>query len=165
MLDLAAQLAEGLAAAHAKGIVHRDLNPSNLFITREGRLKILDFGIAKLLQSAEARTESGAILGTPSYMSPEQAQRRPADARSDVFSFGAVLYEMLSGAPPFERESPVQTAYAIVHDEAAEYVDGYQLALVRVQLGDKQAALRWLETAWRQHSALPVVPVQPNRSG
>ncbi len=120
VLDLAGQLASALAAAHARGIVHRDLKPDNLFLTEDGRLKVLDFGIAKLLDpgSAEAlRTATGALIGTPAYMSPEQIEGRATDARSDVFSAGIVLHELLSGKTPFGRRSTLETAYAIVHDE------------------------------------------------
>jgi TolB-like protein/Tfp pilus assembly protein PilF len=124
----ALQLAQGLSAAHEKGIVHRDLKPENLFITEEGRLKILDFGIAKLvapmtlgtgetLPSPQPRTEEGAILGAVGYMSPEQARGQPADQRSDVFSFGTIFYEMLAGCSPFEHDSSVETAYAILNDD------------------------------------------------
>src|SRR5438105_884037 len=119
-LDLGTQLASGVAAAHRQGIVHRDLKPENLFVTREGQLKILDFGIAKLMPGAEgvgrARPDTGTVIGTPEYMSPEQLRRRSADARSDVFACGAVLQEMLTGKPPFERGGSVETAYAILHD-------------------------------------------------
>jgi tetratricopeptide (TPR) repeat protein len=125
-VSLAFQLAQGLAATHEKGIVHRDLKPENLFVLREGRLKILDFGVAKLLQ-AEAdpaaprpRTETGGLIGTVPYMSPEQARGSPADARSDVFAFGAILYEMLSGKPAFARDSEIETGYAILKDEPPE---------------------------------------------
>jgi len=122
------QLAEGLAAAHERGIVHRDLKPENLFITRDGRLKILDFGIAKLLEPeiespdrpAPAQTQTGAILGTIGYMSPEQVQGQPADRRSDIFSAGAIAYEMLSGKRAFKAGSLVETAYAILNDEPPE---------------------------------------------
>src|SRR6267143_5670544 len=115
----ARQLAAGLAAAHANGVVHRDLKPENLFITRDERLKILDFGIAKLLPSgapgvAPSSTNSGAIVGTTAYMSPEQVRGTPVDHRSDLFSFGAILHEMLSGAPAFHGASAVETGYAVL---------------------------------------------------
>jgi serine/threonine protein kinase len=109
-LDYAAQIAAGLAAADERGIVHRDLKPDNLFITKDGRIKILDFGLAKLAPVAAAPgsgatlatqaaplTDAGIVLGTVGYMSPEQVRGRPADHRADIFSFGAILYEMVSG--------------------------------------------------------------------
>ena len=123
-----AQLADGLAAAHERGIVHRDLKPENLFITRDGRLKILDFGIAKLLEPQNessdgqqpAQTQTGAVVGTMGYMSPEQVRGQPADRRSDIFSVGAILYEMLSGQRAFKADSLVETAYSIINDEPPE---------------------------------------------
>src|SRR5260370_39911562 len=122
------QLAQGLSAAHEKGIVHRALKPENLFITEEGRLKILDFGIAKLvapmtpgtgetLPSPQPHTETGAILGTVGYMSPEQVRGQPADRRSAVFSFGSIFYDMPAGRSPFERDTAVETGYAILDDD------------------------------------------------
>jgi TolB-like protein/Tfp pilus assembly protein PilF len=127
-VDIALQIAHGLAAAHEKGIVHRDLKPENVFVTKDGRIKILDFGVAKLTQPASggaldteattaAATEPGVVLGTVGYMSPEQVQGRPLDARSDLFSLGVVLYEMLSGKRPFHRGTAPETLTAILREE------------------------------------------------
>ncbi len=128
LLDIAAQMADGMAAAHAGRITHRDLKPQNIMITPEGRVKILDFGLAKqgpAIASAGAdatmtvhQTEAGVILGTVHYMSPEQARGTPADYRSDQFSFGLILYEMAAGRRAFEKQSTVQTMAAILSEDA-----------------------------------------------
>ena len=130
-MELAVQMCRGLAVAHARGIIHRDLKPENLFLTRDGRLKILDFGLAKLSESPEREqelqkvragtaTEPGMLLGTVGYMSPEQARGKPADARSDLFAVGAILYEMLSGRRAFEGATPADLLSAILTLEPPE---------------------------------------------
>jgi Tol biopolymer transport system component len=134
VIELGIQLAQGLAAAHDQGIVHRDLKPENIFITRAGRLKILDFGVAKLqrpLSSAETmggvtrvETDAGQILGTVGYMSPEQVRGEPADHRSDIFSVGGILYELLTGQRAFKRDTAAETMTAILNDEAPDFT-GY----------------------------------------
>ena len=124
-VDYATQIAEGLAAAHDRGITHRDLKPENLFVTRDGRVKILDFGLARqqvVLSPDDATvdmggTEPGTVLGTVGYMSPEQVRGKSADSRSDIFSFGAALYEMLSGRRAFHGDSAAETLHAILRDE------------------------------------------------
>jgi len=129
MLDLGAQLADGLAKAHRAGIVHRDLKPENLMVTPEGRLKILDFGLAKILPALLADVESGqtlsrhgtragTLLGTLEYMSPEQAAGRAMDHRTDQFSLGLILHEMVTGRPTFRRDTPAQVLAAVIEREA-----------------------------------------------
>ena len=118
-IDLALQFAQGLSAAHDRGVVHRDLKPENLFVTNEGRLKILDFGLARLVHEDSARkpvTRAGTVMGTVGYMSPEQVRGLPVDHRSDIFSFGLILHELLTGKPAFERPSAAEISAAIVND-------------------------------------------------
>jgi serine/threonine protein kinase/Tol biopolymer transport system component len=129
-VDAALQMAQGLAAAHEKGIVHRDLKPDNVFLTRDGRLKILDFGIAKLTSKNPdgpvfemAATEPGMVMGTVGYMSPEQIRGEPVDYRSDLFSLGAIFFEMMSGTRAFKRDSSIETLSAILREDPPELVD------------------------------------------
>jgi len=130
-LDYALQIVGGLAAAHEKGIVHRDLKPENVFLTKDGRAKILDFGLVKLLLADNTAagingltlTEGsapGVVLGTVSYMSPEQVRAQPLDTRSDIFSFGVILYEMLSGKNVFLRTTGADTMSALLNDDPSE---------------------------------------------
>src|SRR5262245_33464792 len=134
VIDYACQIAHGLAAAHEKGIVHRDLKPDNIFLTKDERVKILDFGLAKLTQpdGSQSQTEiptrrvdtnPGVLMGTVGYMSPEQVRGKPVDHRSDIFSFGTILYEMLSGHRAFHGESAADTMSAILKEDPPELSD------------------------------------------
>jgi eukaryotic-like serine/threonine-protein kinase len=131
-LDIAVQVARGMAAAHEKGVVHRDLKPANIFLTADGRVKVLDFGLAKLTQRDDsgidiadsptrpADTESGVVLGTVGYMSPEQVRGKPTDARSDIFALGTILYEMLCGQRAFGKDSSADIMAAILKEDPPE---------------------------------------------
>src|SRR5690348_15521739 len=133
-IEYGVQIAQGLATAHEKGIVHRDLKPENVFVTKDARIKILDFGLAKVAQKASAATSDGAtmtsshtamgvVMGTASYMAPEQVRGEQVDARTDIFAFGAVLYEMVSGKRAFRRDTAAETMTAVLKEDPPELTD------------------------------------------
>jgi non-specific serine/threonine protein kinase len=140
--ETGAAIAEGLAAAHGAGIIHRDLKPDNIFITSDGRVKILDFGLARDVTAAtrdethsptvSRYTDPGAVMGTAGYMSPEQVRGEPADARSDIFALGSVLYEMVSGTGPFLRDEAAECIAAILRDDPAPLDGGVNEALSQI---------------------------------
>ncbi len=154
-LDIGVQIARGLAAAHEKGIVHRDLKPENVVLSKDGRVKILDFGLAKLspqaradddLTSAGTRsllTEAGAVFGTVGYMSPEQVRGEAVDARSDIFSFGTILYELLAGKNPFRAATSTETMTAILRHEAPPLAVAPALAQIVARCLDKRPERRF----------------------
>ena len=112
---IAQDIAESLAVAHAQGVIHRDIKPANVMVTRDGKVLVMDFGIARLISGPETAPQTSAVLGTASYLSPEQAQGQPVDARTDIYALGVVMYEMLTGRPPFTGDSPMAIAYKQVN--------------------------------------------------
>ena len=160
VLDYGVQIASGLAAAHERGIIHRDIKPENIFITKDDRVKILDFGLAKLTQSefdsqtslptATNETELGLVLGTMGYMSPEQLRGKKVDARSDIFSFGAVLYEMLSRRRAFHGDNTADVVSAILNQQPAE------LAVTNQEISPSARSHRSPLPGERSAAALPV---------
>ena len=165
-VEYAVQIAEGLAAAHDKGIIHRDLKPENIFISKDGRVKILDFGLAKLTRAESTaaaapdgltvgtQTTPGMIVGTAGYMSPEQVRGQEVDARTDIFSLGAILYEMLSGERAFKGETSIETMNAILKEDPPEL----DTAKLQVSPGLERIVRRCLEkeSGQRFHSARDV---------
>ena len=181
-IDLATQIASGLAAAHEKGIIHRDVKPENLYLTRDGRAKILDFGLAKLTQELKGLSPSGnglgedlvlhsepdVIMGTRGYMSPEQARGQPVDARSDIFCLGAVLYEMITGKPAFHTQTKADSISSILNQQPpaiSRTVKHVSPALQRVisRCLEKQPGLRYQQTS-ELVEALKSLPKGPHVS-
>jgi eukaryotic-like serine/threonine-protein kinase len=166
---LARQIAEAMAEAHRKGILHRDLKPANILQTRAG-VKVLDFGLAKLATGADAdatQTIEGTVLGTAAYMSPEQAQGKPLDERSDIFSFGAVLYELLSGQRPFTGGSTVEILSAVLRDEPApldapEAVAAIVRRCLAKRAADRFASMVELKAALDEIASKPSTQQQPS---
>jgi len=166
---LAVQIAEALDAAHRKGVVHRDLKPANIMVTSEGSVKLIDFGLAKYsIDSDDTMTIEGKVMGTAAYMAPEQTEGKTLDARSDVFSFGTVLYELLSGRAAFRAENPVSSRAAILHKQPAPLHAPAALDQIVKRCLAKQPAERFQtiaevrtaleQIAFDQHASIAVLP-------
>ena len=169
---VAAAIADALEIAHREGVVHRDVKPANVMLTTSGEVKVMDFGIAAAAERGpHATTNADTVVGTPSYLSPEQARGEPVTARSDVYALGAVLYEMLAGRPPFVRATSVATALAHVHDEPAPIADVVPdvppqvaaacAAALAKDPADRPASASGFASALRDATVpLPVVPAE-----
>ena len=145
ILFIGAQVSSGLHAAHQKGLVHRDIKPGNIMITPDGKVKVTDFGIVSLQNEESDITKTGSVLGTASYISPEQAQGKPVSIESDLYSLGTVLYELITGKTPFSGDSPISTATKHL-TEKPEKLSTYRKDLPR---GVENAILKLLEKADR----------------
>ncbi|MFB3079541.1 MAG: serine/threonine-protein kinase, partial [Lysobacterales bacterium] len=163
-INYATQIAAGLQAAHKKGIVHRDIKPANMMVTDDGLVKVMDFGLAKM-KGQPALTKTGSTLGTIAYMSPEQASNEEVDHRSDIFSFGAVLYELCSGRQPFQGDYEAATLYSVVHEQPEALPDGVPAELQRVVFKclEKQAEDRY-QSAEHLLAALREIKYEPDSS-
>ena len=165
-VDIARQLARGLAHAHDHGVIHRDLKPSNVHLCVTGDIKLLDFGIARMLGRETRLTAQGSVVGTPAYLAPEQARGdRPVDARTDIWALGVLLFEMLTGRSPFERDTPLATMLAVLMEEAPPVVSlapnvPAALADVVARCLKKEATARW-PSGHALHDALAAVSVRP----